>query len=665
MSFFIRESAGPYLQPRWRAFLYEKLPTWTLFIFLGGYAFYRLCRFLARHAIAFAICCLLIYVWLAYGWITLVILLGSLAVVLTACRFLLPGVFSRWVERPVRSSLRRSHYRRHWGQVMTVIGLTSHYRGRTLMPVLRRVTATSAIDTVIVKLRGQTPTDLSKKAENLAHAYGAILCRVRTAKPGRAVLQFVLRDTLTAIVPAPALPEKPDLGALPMGVREDGQPWRINLLQTHLLIAGATGAGKASLLWGIIRNVLPLARTGVVRILAADPKLMELAYGRAIFEAFGEYAADAYSIVVMLERAVLDMQRRAAKLAGRERNHTPSTEYPFVLIVVDEVAFLTTYQSSRELRVRTLNALATLTTQGRAVGYCVIAALQDPHKEVIVLRHLFPDRIAMRLDEPDLTDMVLGYGARAKGAACEQIPTDPETGAGVAFVKLESDPIPIRVRAGWVSDADILTMAREYAGALTWDAAQPIRELRSGDYARDLRRAARTGFWQTARVPPHETHEVAKLIADQAKTLDLPIEVFTDPHSGVVAFRIKTEVTLYVESLPGRPPLPLLRVLAKHPAGKVRGLPRRVRHRRPVQHYHHAPPVRPRLEPPWRRSSKLTRAHSTSRTSHSKSTPRTVSITTTSNRSPSQKPRPPRRTDGGRDAPSQPRADSSSSSAVP
>ena len=54
--------------------------------------------------------------------------------------------------------------------------------------------------------------------------------------------------------------------------------------------------------------------------------------------------------------------------------------------------------------------LATLTTQGRAVGYSVVAALQDPRKDVLTIRNLFPDRIAMRLDEPEQVDMVLGDG---------------------------------------------------------------------------------------------------------------------------------------------------------------------------------------------------------------------------------------------------------------
>jgi DNA segregation ATPase FtsK/SpoIIIE, S-DNA-T family len=131
------------------------------------------------------------------------------------------------------------------------------------------------------------------------------------------------------------------------------------------------------------------------------------------------------------------------------------------VVLVDEVAFLTAYQTDRKLRERTMNALATLTTQGRAVGYCVVAALQDPRKDVLAIRNLFPDRIAMRLDEPEQADMVLGDGARDRGAACELISPIPAVGAGVAFVRLETDPDPVRVRAAGVSDTDIRDLATQ------------------------------------------------------------------------------------------------------------------------------------------------------------------------------------------------------------
>ena len=194
--------------------------------------------------------------------------------------------------------------------------------------------------------------------------------------------------------------------------------------------------------------MFPLMQDGLVRVLAADPKLMELAFGRIIFDTHGDYAADPAAIADMLERAVADMQRRAARFAGNQRDHTPTVADPFTVVLVDEVAFLTAYQPDRKLRERIMNALATLTTQGRAVGYCVVAALQDPRKEVLTIRNLFPDRIAMRLDEPEQVDMVLGDGARDRGAACELISSDPASAPGWR----SSGWNPTRTRCGSAPD---------------------------------------------------------------------------------------------------------------------------------------------------------------------------------------------------------------------
>jgi DNA segregation ATPase FtsK/SpoIIIE, S-DNA-T family len=326
--------------------------------------------------------------------------------------------------------------------------------------VLGKVSATRYTDRVQVRLlSGQASADFAKCADNLAQGFGALLCRVRTARSGRVVLEFVRRDALAALIPAVPIPAAPDLKALPVGRREDGLPWCVRLHGTHVLVAGATGAGKASLLWGLVRALFPLIQAGLVRVLAADPKWMELAYGRAIFDRYGRYAADPASIAAMLDLAVADMQGRAARFAGRQRDHTPTIEDPFTVVLVDEVAFLTAYQPDRKLKERIMLALATLTTQGRALGYSVVAALQDPRNDVLTIRNLFPDRIAMRLDEPEQVDMVLGDGAYDRGATCELISSDPSTGAGVAFVRLEGDPDPVRVRAGWVSDADICALA--------------------------------------------------------------------------------------------------------------------------------------------------------------------------------------------------------------
>jgi len=371
-----------------------------------------------------------------------------------------PASFTRWVHRPAVSKWRRWHYARHWAAVMTIARLAVAHHGRVLVPAMGKVTSSGCTDLVRVRLvSGQCPADYSARTDNLAHGFGAYLCRVRTNRPGWITLELVRRDALAAIIPAFPTPAAADLRALPVGRREDGTVWHVRLHGTHLLVAGSTGAGKGSILWGLIRALLGHLQTGTVRVLAADPKLMELAYGRAIFDRYGQYESDPPAIVAMLEQAVRDMQARAAVLAGKQRDHTPTTGYPFTVVMVDEVAFLTAYHPDKQLRERVKAALATLTTQGRAVGYCVVAALQDPRKEVLSIRNLFPDRIAMRLDEPEQVDMVAGDGARDRGAQADLISPIPAIGAGVAYVRLETDPDPVRVRAAWISDDDIRGMA--------------------------------------------------------------------------------------------------------------------------------------------------------------------------------------------------------------
>jgi S-DNA-T family DNA segregation ATPase FtsK/SpoIIIE len=455
----------PFAVPAWRSPVY-RTPLWIVAIVHAARMLYRLVWLLARHPVLVLAVIAGVLMWWVIGWLGLAVLAVGIAAVLVVWRRRFPASFTRFIGAPARSQWRAWHYRRRWAGVMTIGRLAPLYQGRVLLPVLGKVSATRYTDRVQVRLvSGQSAADFAARADNLAHGFGAMLCRIRSASPGSLVLEFVRRDALAAIILALVIPARVDLRALSVGRREDGLVWIMRVHGTHVLIAGATGAGKASLLWSIVRAMLPAMVAGLVRIWAADPKLMELAYGRAIFDRFGRYAADPAAIAAMLEDAVKQMQARAAVFAGRHREHTPTIEHPFIVILVDEVAFLTAYLSDRGIRDRIKAALATLTTQGRAVGYSVVAALQDPRKEVMSIRNLFPDRIAMRLDEPEQVDMVLGDGARNRGALADQISTDETTGAGVAYVRLADDPDPVRVRAAWVTDADIRAMVAEYAPA--------------------------------------------------------------------------------------------------------------------------------------------------------------------------------------------------------
>ena len=128
-----------------------------------------------------------------------------------------------------------------------------------------------------------------------------------------------------------------DLAGLPVGRCEDGSQWRLRLAATHVLIAGATGSGKGSVIWSLIRALLPAIAAGWVQVWALDPKRMELSFGRALFH---RYACQANAMVELLEAAVAEMHDRAEQFGGRTRTFTPSAGFPFLVILVDELAFL-------------------------------------------------------------------------------------------------------------------------------------------------------------------------------------------------------------------------------------------------------------------------------------------------------------------------------------
>ena len=73
---------------------------------------------------------------------------------------------------------------------------------------------------------------------------------------------------------------------------------------------------------------------------------MELSFGRALFY---RYACHANEMVGLLEAAVAEMHDRAGQFGGVTRTFTPSTGFPFVVVLVDELVFWTAYQLERDL----------------------------------------------------------------------------------------------------------------------------------------------------------------------------------------------------------------------------------------------------------------------------------------------------------------------------
>jgi S-DNA-T family DNA segregation ATPase FtsK/SpoIIIE len=370
--------------------------------------------------------------------------------------------FQRLVGGRLRCWWRRVWvYERRWRSTLVLCGLGKRYRQRESVPRIRKVQSSVWRDRVLIRLvAGQCTEDLERVTEELAHSFGAEVCRVREHRPGRLWLDFRVRDPLVEIIPALPVPDTVDLMSVQVGLQEDGEPWCLRVLGTHLLLAGVTESGKSSVLWALLRGLAPAIRDGTVVVWALDPKGgMELGPGEALFAKF--CAEDFEAMADMLDEAVEVMQQRTRRCRkDGVRLHTPTRAEPLILVVIDEVATLTAYQSDRKLRARVEHSIGLLLSQGRGPGVSVLGALQDPRKEVLGNRNLFPVKVALQLDEATQVDMVLGPGARDQGALCDKI---PDSLRGVAYLRVEGVREPTRVRSAYVTDEDIRTMAALYA----------------------------------------------------------------------------------------------------------------------------------------------------------------------------------------------------------
>jgi DNA segregation ATPase FtsK/SpoIIIE, S-DNA-T family len=279
----------------------------------------------------------------------------------------------------------------------------------------------------------------------------------------RVVLHMCLRDSLAKVVAPFAVSAVPDLAALPVALRSGGRKVTISLI-THVLIAGASGAGKGSVLWAILSALASAIRGGLVHVYAFDPKGgVELVAGEPLFARF--YYGTPEEMAGALEDLVKTMKRRQDAQRGRGRTHFPTVNEPTIVIMIDEFGALTSYVGDKKIKDRINMAMSLILSQGRAAGVHVVAALQDPRKEILPFRNLFATRIALRLNEESEVGMVLDDDAVDRGASCHLI---PKSLPGTAYLVLEDDPQPVRVRFPYHTDLDIADLASAYAPTVSY-----------------------------------------------------------------------------------------------------------------------------------------------------------------------------------------------------
>jgi S-DNA-T family DNA segregation ATPase FtsK/SpoIIIE len=398
------------------------------------------------------------------------LLTGMCAALVWGWRLGWPDSYQQLIAGPV-ANYRRAYlvYRRRWRVICEYHGLSIAQRGKRdtdpLVPLLASVRIGPAVDTLVVRLLvGQSVKTWQAQVDGLAAAFGAHNVSIQ---PGRVeagrgrdiVLRVRHHDALARPIPL----ERPQpnspvvrLAQVPVGVTEDGSEWALPVAGNHILVGGATGAGKGSVLQSLIAGLAPGIKAGLIAVRCLDPKGgMEFAAGAPLFDRF---AYDPETILGVLRDTTATMLARAQRLRGATRCHKPTRAEPHIVLVVDELATLTAY-ADRKQRAEVEQLLGLWLAQGRAVGVSVIAAVQDPSKDVVALRQLFPVRVGLRMTEATQTAMILSAAAHQQGARCEEI---PDGTPGVGYVVTEGHSVIQRVRAFHVTDTDIAWLAAHF-----------------------------------------------------------------------------------------------------------------------------------------------------------------------------------------------------------
>lgn len=395
----------------------------------------------------------------AGGLVVLVLVVGLL------WRWRKPVSFDRRCWRHVRAGfLRLLVYEPRWPRWARACRLVweSDEIGEVL-PRLRSVTSGPCWDELRIRMvPGQRQRDFEEAAESLAQSRKVARCVVREVAPGVLSVGFARRDGLATGVTLPDIPDvtgdEQDLTRVHIGSGEYGNAWHVPVLGNHVFGAGMTGAGKGSILWGVVRQLAPAISCGRVRLSMIDPKGgMEAEMGRELYYAYARDEPD--DILALLSARVDAMDARKRELRGRVRRLDPTREQPLDLLIIDELAAVTKYLGDRKKQAEAERLIGLLLSQGRAPGQLVHAYVQEPTKDVVPMRSLFPYRVAMRLDSPMQVDMVLGDGQWERGAWADRIaPSTP----GTAYVVEEGVREPLRMRAGYTSDDEIRRIAHHY-----------------------------------------------------------------------------------------------------------------------------------------------------------------------------------------------------------
>ena len=258
-------------------------------------------------------------------------------------------------------------------------------------------------------------------SDDLARVMSAKGIRIQAPVPGKSVVGVEIanqeRETvyLREILEDEVFSRSDSKLVMALGKTISGEPCAADLAKMpHLLVAGATGAGKSVCLNSLICSILFKATPDEVRFIMVDPKVVELMMYNDIPHLLVPVITEPKKAAEALKWAVAEMEARYQKLAklgvrnlsdynaklasvqaeATEDGVEPEKPLANIVIVIDEFADL---MLTAPADVET--SLMGLAQKSRAVGIHIILATQRPSVNVItgVIKANFPSRIAFQV----------------------------------------------------------------------------------------------------------------------------------------------------------------------------------------------------------------------------------------------------------------------------
>ena len=267
--------------------------------------------------------------------------------------------------------------------------------------------------------RGVKISRISALADDVALALAATSVRIEAPIPGKSAVGIEVPNTTVSVVAIREILERLPKDAAPLSIAlgKDitGRPVFGDLAKMpHLLVAGATGAGKSVCLNCIIASLLVTTTPDQLELLMIDPKRVELTVYNGIPHLKNEVITDpsmAAGALAMITREMDQRYERFARDGVRKIEEynakNPDEKLPYIVVIIDELADLMLVAPAKvEMLVMRLAQLA------RATGIHLIVATQRPSVDVItgLIKANIPSRIAFAVSAQVDSRVILDMG---------------------------------------------------------------------------------------------------------------------------------------------------------------------------------------------------------------------------------------------------------------